>query len=336
MRKKKYGVTLIGCGTIGAAHMDDIHDKDDITVHYMCDLNEERAKEFCRKYHAQGYTTDWRTAVTSPDTDIVIIATYPSSHLQILRQCLLCGKHVLCEKPITTNYEDGKEFVRLVKENPHCKVHVGYILRHSKTYQKVAEMIRGGAIGSPIVMRMAQNHHTMNWEKYLHLICDTSPIVDCGVHYLDVMRWFTGSEIKDISGIGLKTEPDVPDGKYNYGLMTVKMEDGSIAYYEAGWSNTMSSFNLKEFVGPKGRIRIVYQNLRSENQEEGDLIQYYKYPEKTYEDINIICKRKPMGDQLEDLMDMIENDTPGSPTIDDVFDSFCWALKADEIIKSKL
>lgn len=129
-------------------------------------------------------------------------------------------------------------------------------------------MIQSGAIGKPIVMRMAQNHHTMDWQKYLNLICETSPIVDCGVHYLDVMRWFTGAEITDVSGIGLKTESDVPDGKYNYGLMTVKMSDGSIAYYEAGWGNTMAADNLKEFVGPKGRIRITYQMARHENQEE--------------------------------------------------------------------
>lgn len=197
-------------------------------------------------------------------------------------------------------------------------------------------MIQSGAIGKPIVMRMAQNHHTMNWEKYLNLICDTSPIVDCGVHYIDVMRWFTGAEIKDVYGIGLKTEADVPDGKYNYGLMTARMSDGSIAYYEAGWSNTMSSDNLKEFVGPKGRIKIVYQNLRHENQEEGDLIEYYTYPDKHYESINVLCKRKPMGDQLDNLIDMIEKDTAGSPTIDEVWESFKWAIKADEIIKSQL
>ena len=52
-------------------------------------------------------------------------------------------------------------------------------------------MIKDGAIGSPIVMRMVQNHHTMNWAWYLELIKQTSPIIDCGVHYIDVIKWFT-------------------------------------------------------------------------------------------------------------------------------------------------
>ena len=43
-----------------------------------------------------------------------------------------------------------------------------------------------------------------------------------------------------------------------------------------------------------------------------------------------------MGVQLEALIDMIENNSEGSPTIDEVWESFRWAVKADEIIKSKL
>lgn len=84
------------------------------------------------------------------------------------------------------------------------------------------------------------------------------------------MRWFTGAEIESVSGIGLRTDDEVPEDKYNYGMMTVKLSDGSVGYYEAGWANTMSSDNLKEFVGPKGRIKLVYRKDRQTHQEEGD------------------------------------------------------------------
>lgn len=336
MEKRIYNVALIGCGVMGAAHLDDICEKDNVILRCVCDINIERAHSFATKYHALSYETDYKKVVAMKDVDIVIISTYPSLHLDIIKECFLNGKHVLCEKPIAQDLKNGEKILNLVKEYPECKLLVGHILRHNKTYQKVAEMIQSGAIGKPIVMRMAQNHHTMDWQKYLNLICDTSPIVDCGVHYLDVMRWFTGAEITDVSGIGLKTESDVPDGKYNYGLITAKMSDGSIAYYEAGWGNTMSADNLKEFVGPKGRIRLTYQMARHENQEEGDLIEFYTYPEKRYEIINVNCKRKPTGDQLQELIDMIEGKTEGSPTLDDVWKSFSWAVEADKIIKSKL
>ncbi len=333
---RKYGIALIGCGVMGAAHLDLISLMENIELEYVCDINADRAEAFKRRYRANSISTDWHEAVRDSKVDIVIICVYPSLHLEILEECIKHGKHVLCEKPISENLEEGEKLVRLVKAHPECKVLIGYILRHNKTYQRVAEMIRGGAIGFPIVIRMAQNHHTMAWQKYLNLIKDTSPIVDCGVHYLDVMRWFTGAEITEVSGIGLKTEADVPDGCYNWGVMNIKLSDGSVGYYEAGWGNTMSSDNLKEFVGPKGRIRITYQMTRSENHEEGDLVEYYTYPEKKYEMINILCERKPTDDQLRALIDMIENGAPANPTIDEVWQSFLWANRADEIIKKGL
>ncbi len=336
MSQKQYGVALIGCGSMGEVHLDDIVLMDNIRIECVCDLDEDKAQSFKKKYRANRLETDWKLAIASDDVDIVIIATYPSTHLEILEECIRLNKHVLCEKPITNDLESGRKFCELVKKNPKTKVLVGYILRHNKTYQTVAKMIQDGAIGFPIVMRMAQNHHTMDWNKYLKLIDETSPIIDCGVHYIDVMQWFTGARVTEVSGIGLKTEPDVPDGKYNYGLMTAKLSDGSIAYYEAGWSNTISSNNLKEFVGPKGRITITYQTARFEHQEEGDLIEYYTYPDKHYEFINLQSKRKPTAKQLEKLIAMIETDSVASPTIDDVMSSFEWAVRADEIIKNKL
>lgn len=330
---KIYNVALIGCGQMGAAHLDDIYYKENVRITYVCDLNDEKALLFKRKYNAQNIISDYKACIAKEDVDIVIAATYPSTHLEILRECIRHEKHLLCEKPITTDIEEGKEFVRLVKENPNIKVLIGHILRHNETYNKVYDMIKNGAIGTPVIMRMAQNHHTMNWEKYLNLIKETSPIIDCGVHYVDVMRWFTGAEVTDVSGIGIRTEEDVPQDKYNYGLITVKLSDGSVGYYEAGWANTMSSDNLKEFVGPRGRIRLVYRKDRQTHQEEGDLIEYYKYPEKTYEMINIESKRKPTGKQLDCLIEMIDKGASPNPDIDDVWKSFEVVIKADKIIR---
>jgi len=330
---KVYNIALIGCGQMGGAHLDDIYYKENVKITYVCDLNIERANFFKRKYNAQNVITDYKECIAKSDVDIVIASTYPSTHLPILKECIAHGKHLICEKPITTNLNDGKEFVDLVKANPQTKVLIGHILRHNATYNKVCEMIKEGAIGSPIIMRMAQNHHTMNWQKYLNLIKETSPIIDCGVHYIDVMRWFTGADITSVSGVGLRTDCEVPEDKYNYGIMTVKLSDGSVGYYEAGWANTMSSDNLKEFIGPKGRIKLIYRNDRQTHQEEGDLIEYYKYPEKTYELINMDSKRKPTGKQLDCLIDVIENDSKPTPTIDEVWESFKIAVRADNIIR---
>ncbi|MEW8956313.1 Gfo/Idh/MocA family protein [Clostridium sp.] len=328
---KIYNVVVIGCGHIASAHLDDIYYRENINIYGVVDIKEERAHLFKRKYNADSYDTNYIKYLKDPLVDIVIICTYPSSHLEILESSLNHNKHVLCEKPIATNIDDGTKFLNLVKTSP-SKVLVGHILRHNSSYMKIKELIDKGILGNPLIIRMIQNHHTMDWEKYLSLIKDTSPIVDCGVHYIDIARWVTSEEITSVSGICQRTEPSVPLDKYNYGMINMRLSGGSVAFYEAGWGNTISSNNVKEFIGPKGRLKLIHQRDRLYNKEEGDLIEYYDYESNKYEMINIHCKCKPTYNQLLMLIDMIENNIEGTPTMDEVFTSFCISLKAHEAI----
>ena len=334
--QKKYRAALIGCGGMGEAHIQENYYKDEVHFTYVCDCDIQRALLFQKKYGVDHVTDDYRECVSSNEVDIVIIATRPKSHLEILQACIQSKKHVLCEKPICDTLESGRTFMELVKKHPEIKVLIGHLLRFNKTYQHAAEMIQNGAIGFPIIFRMVQNHHTMNWERYLSMLREVSPLIDCGVHYADVIHWFTGAKVTDIQAIGTRREPDVPEGQYNYGLVTLRMSDGSIGYYEAGYSNTLSAQNIKEFVGPKGRIRLIFSKDRHEHQEEGDFIEYYQYPQKKYEVINVPCKRKPTGEQFDYLIRMIEEDLPPVPSMEEVMDAFETMLTADSMIKQHL
>ncbi|MEG0229634.1 MAG: Gfo/Idh/MocA family oxidoreductase, partial [Oscillospiraceae bacterium] len=263
---KVYGLVLIGCGHIGAVHLEDIYFRENIRLIGVVDTNENVAQMFMKKYGAQSYSTSYKQYLDDENVDIVIIATYVSTHLKILKDCTEKGKHVLCEKPIAGNYKDALNFVECVK-NAKSKVLIGHILRHNESYHKIAAMIEEDLIGKPIVMRMVQNHHTMNWDRYKKLLEDCSPIVDCGVHYVDVMQWFTKAKVVSVSGMGARLDYDIDEKNYNYGMIQAKLSDGSIAYYEAGWSNSTASENVKEFIGPKGRIKLVLSAERSTHKE---------------------------------------------------------------------
>jgi len=332
-----YKIGLIGCGYMGQAHLIDSFSRENICIYGVCDLNRKRAEEMGRRYHVKKVYDTAGELIADPEIDIVIIATYPSTHLPLLKLCLENKKHVLCEKPITDNLADGLEFVKLVKENRECKVLVGHILRHNDTYIKVKEMLDEGLIGKPLIMRMVQNHNTLgNWEKHRALIEETSPIIDCGVHYIDVMRWFTGEEVTQVDGVGTATESDLSKGKYNYGMINVMLSGGSVCFYEAGWGNSLETDNTKEFIGPLGRIKITYQRERAEHKEDGNLISIYKYAERTTEYINVPFDEKPTGAELEHLIEMIEKNIPANPMIDDVYRSFEIVCEADKKITEKL
>lgn len=329
-----YNVVLIGCGHMGSVHLDDIYMMKDICVYGVADTDAERAEMFAKKYGAKSYDTSYMRYMKDKNTDIIICATYPETHLEILKQCVKYKKHLLCEKPIAANTEDAKEFVSIVK-GADIKVQIGYILRFNETYRTVADMIHNGMIGSPLIIRMSQNHHVMDWKKYGALLKNASPLVDCGIHYIDVCRWFTRAEVIDTGGIAAKIDDETPSNSYNYGMMTMRLSDGSTAYYEAGWGNTIAAENVKEFIGPLGRIRITERENRADCHEEGDLIELYQYPQNEYKIINVNCKRRPTGAQLIHLIKMIESGVQALPTIDDVYKSLDIGIKTDESLREK-
>jgi len=139
------------------------------------------------------------------------------------------------------------------------KLVIGYILRVHPAWTKFTEIAR--TLGKPLVMRMNLNQqsHGPAWNWHRNLMESMSPIVDCGVHYVDVMCQMTGARPVRVSAIGARLTDDIKPDMYNYGQLQVTFDDGSVGWYEAGWGPMMSeqAFFVKDVVGPKGCVSIV-------------------------------------------------------------------------------
>jgi predicted dehydrogenase len=116
-------------------------------------------------------------------------------------------------------------------------------------------------MGKPLVMRMNLNQQSRGgmWDVHRNLMKSLSPIVDCGVHYIDIMCMMTRSKPVQVTAIGARLTDDIPTDNYNYGQLQLTFEDGSIGWYEAGWGPMMSetAFFIKDVIGPKGCVSIV-------------------------------------------------------------------------------
>lgn len=333
--KKSYGVMLIGCGHIGGQHIQEIYNKSNATIIATIDNNLEVAKSFAERFHAESYGTDYRPFLKDPRVEIVIIATYTDTHFPILRDCLLHEKHVICEKPIATNLDDAREFVRLVKEHP-CKVSVSHVLRYNRSYRKIKELIDAGEIGELRMVRMNQSHRAGElehpWERFLRLMQDCPPLIDCGVHYADIMQWFADSPIVAVSGISAKLDDDAPVD--NYQVMLMELENGCCGYYEVGWSNNISTNNDKDFLGTKGHITLTMAMNRTDGVTDKDRICiYYGDPNKPDVVLDYDSVYKDMYGQYLNLIDMIENNSPGVVPIDAVYSAFRTVILANQAIQ---
>ena len=139
------------------------------------------------------------------------------------------------------------------------KLVIGYILRVHPAWIRFIEIAR--TLGKPLVMRMNLNQqsHGPTWNVHRNLMNSMSPIVDCGVHYVDVMCQMTGAKPVRVSAIGARLTDELKPGMYNYGQLQVTFDDGSVGWYEAGWGPMMSevAFFVKDVIGPKGCVSIV-------------------------------------------------------------------------------
>ena len=330
---KKYGILLIGCGYIGCEHLKDIYYRPEFEIVAVVDKSEERAALAAKKYNALSYGKDYKPFLSDKRIQIVIIATYPDTHLKIAKECLLYGKHVLCEKPIARTFEESLKFYNMALKSK-CKVQVEYILRHNKSYHKIKELIDSKIIGELKVIRMVQNQHISDWSRYCSLLENCMPIVDCGVHYIDIVRWFTGSEITKVSGFGTKIDEDSP--KYNYTIMNFETENGCQGFYESCWSRNIGAQNVKEFIGTEGRITLTLAKHRGEEIADGDLIRIYSKDSEEYRSICYKSVYKDMYAQILSLINSIENDTPTVPSLEDVFKAQQIALEAEKAILNKI
>jgi predicted dehydrogenase len=202
--------------------------------------------------------SDYSQALAATRPDVVSINTYPETHAPYVKAALEAGCHVFCEKPLAVTVEAARDVVLMARAH-HRKLVVGYILRVHPAWTKFIEVAR--TLGKPLVMRMNLNQqsHGDTWITHRHLMSSISPIVDCGVHYVDVMCQMTQARPVRVSGIGARLSDELAPGMYNYGQLQVTFDDGSVGWYESGWGPMMSevAFFVKDVVGPKGCVSIV-------------------------------------------------------------------------------
>lgn len=251
--------------------------------------------------------------------DLVLIATYSDSHADLAIRAMEAGAHVFVEKPLATNVADAERVVETARRL-NRKLVVGYILRHHPSWIRMIEEAR--ALGGPFVFRMNLNQQSSGaeWETHKALMRTTSPIVDCGVHYVDVMCQVTDARPVRVQGIGLRLSDEIAEDMYNYGQLQVVFEDGSVGWYEAGWGPMMSetAFFVKDIVSPNGSVSITDSDKGSSSNMDG------------HTKVGGLLVHKPLGDTLIDLPD-----EPGHQELCDAEQTYILEAIAEDIDLSR-
>lgn len=264
-QQKPLRILVVGCGNMGSSHATAYHHLDGFNI---CGLvSKGSSKEVLNAKLGGGYTlfNDFDLALDNTRPDAVCISTYPDTHESFAIKAFEKGCHVFIEKPIADSVAGAERVVKASKKY-NKKLVVGYILRHHPSWVRFIELTAD--LGKPLVIRMNLNQQSDGamWTLHRNLMNTLSPIVDCGVHYIDVMCQMTRSRPTQVYAIGARLTNDIPDGNYNYGQLQIRFEDGSVGWYEAGWGPMISetAFFVKDVFGPKGSVSIVAKDAGGE------------------------------------------------------------------------
>ena len=273
--------------------------------------------------------------------DLVVIATYSDSHADYACAALDAGAHVFVEKPLATTVADAQRVVAKARQTGR-KLAVGYILRHHPSWVRLIEEAR--ALGGPYVFRLNLNQQSSGdeWETHKSLMQTTSPIVDCGVHYVDVMCQITDAKPVRVHGMGLRLSDEIPPDMYNYGQFQVIFEDGSAGWYEAGWGPMMSetAFFVKDIVSPNGSVSITDADKGASADVDGHTKVGSILVHKSEGDQTIELPDEPGHQELCDaeqayMVRAITENIDLSRHVKDAVQSLAICLAADESIRTE-
>jgi predicted dehydrogenase len=253
----KVKVLVVGLGNMGASHASAYHRLDGFEIVGIMSRTIKSNTKIPAELAGYPLYEDFAQALKETRPDAVSINSWPNTHAEYALKAIAAGCHVFMEKPLATNIEDAEKVVAAARAK-NRKLVLGYILRVHPSWIKFIEV--GKTLGKPLVMRLNLNQQSSGsaWHWHKNLIDSLIPIVDCGVHYVDVMCQITDAAAVEVRGMGLRLSDEIAPEMYNYGHFQVLFGDGSLGWYEAGWGPMMSdtAFFVKDVVSPNGAVSI--------------------------------------------------------------------------------
>ncbi|MDD5688285.1 MAG: Gfo/Idh/MocA family oxidoreductase [Elusimicrobia bacterium] len=227
MTAKKIKIAIVGTGGMAHYHANIFKTIKDCIITACCDINRERAENYAKEFGINKVYTDYKKMLNEcQDINAVVVATSDAFHATVSIASFKAGKHVFCEKPISTNISDTIKMIEASKKsNKINMINFGY--RCSSAAIKAAELLKEGKLGE---IKHIEASYLQSWValakpedldgnwRLSKKLGGTGVLGDIGCHILDLTTFVAG----DISKIRctLKTHK-IPNLKNNVAGKTV-------------------------------------------------------------------------------------------------------------------
>jgi len=190
---------VAGTGFMGPTHIEALR-RIGVKVVGILDVTAEKGREAAQRLGIPRAYTDFTNLAGDPDVDVVHICTPNYLHYGMAKMALERGKHVLCEKPLTTTSQESAQLVRLVEATGLVGA-VNYNLRYYPLCQQARVMVHRGDIGDVYLIYGGYFQDWLflasdwNWRLDPAFGGKLRAVADIGTHWLDMVTWLTGRKV---------------------------------------------------------------------------------------------------------------------------------------------
>lgn len=227
---KKIRICMLGCGLVSDLYAPMFRYLEEGELSAAADINEQTARAMAEKYGVGKVYTSVEQVADDPDIDAVIVGSPPNFHAAQIELLASKGKHILCEKPMASTVADCQAIIDSCKKY-NVKLQLAHMKRFMRGNQKVKAAVDSGILGK---IFMAECH----WDCAVPGLFGTyreqeitggGSLQDHGPHCFDLIRWWTGNDIKNVSAsMGIIHPKRVTE---DFVHATLEHENGMISYH---------------------------------------------------------------------------------------------------------
>lgn len=193
-------------------------------LYAVADLDRGRLQHVRERHPQIRITTSDYTELFDVGLDAVVVATPPHTHYRIVRQCLEHGLHVLVEKPLTLNSEEGCELIRIAEQHNRLLM-VGHTFEYNPAVRVLKAMIDSGELGD-IQYIDAVRVSLGLFNSHLNVIWDLAP------HDISILLHLLGEQPLTVAAQGTAC---VQEGIEDVAYMTMRFPNNVLAHIRMSW-----------------------------------------------------------------------------------------------------
>ena len=210
MSSRRLNVAVLGTGSwTQNVHLPALQMCNKTRVLAVCGQDRKRTEEVAKRFRIPNITTNYRELLERPDIDVVDISTSSDRHFALAREAIKRRKAILCEKPLSTSFDEAS-FLSDLARSRGVKTKVVFGFRYSPAIGKMKELVDEGYLGRPYHFNtFIQNTRYMSSDAVLRSIHsnEAEPITPGSIqeyapHVIDLALWFMGDLKKVVGRMG--------------------------------------------------------------------------------------------------------------------------------------